>query len=124
MTEFITELNRPPNRNYATLSLFALGTFLAVAVATYGIAFPLLLPNMPDEFHQRLLGRESDYLGDRLRTVLSLEHDVSMRFFVSDEVAVESDEAEVDPMERVKKLRQDNPIIKALFDEFGGELVW
>lgn len=55
MTEFIAELNRPPQRNYAALSLYALGTFLAVAVAGYGIAFPLLLPNMPDEFHQRYL---------------------------------------------------------------------
>ncbi len=56
MTEFIAELGRPPQRNYATLGLFALGTFLAVAVAAYGIAFPLLLPQIPDEFHQRYLG--------------------------------------------------------------------
>lgn len=55
MTEFIAELKRRPQRHYATLSLFALGTFLAVAVAVYGIAFPLLLPHIPDEFHRRYL---------------------------------------------------------------------
>ncbi|PCH60738.1 MAG: hypothetical protein COC19_05500 [SAR86 cluster bacterium] len=55
MTEISAELNQLPQRNYASLSLYALGTFLAVAVAGYGITFPLLLPNMPDEFHQRYL---------------------------------------------------------------------
>jgi uncharacterized membrane protein len=55
MTELIAELNRPPQRNYALLSMYVLGTFLAVAVAAYGIIFPILLPNIPDEFHQRYL---------------------------------------------------------------------
>jgi len=56
MTEFIAKLSRqPPQRNYTTLSLIALGTFLAVGVAAYGIFFPLLLPQIPDEFHQRYL---------------------------------------------------------------------
>lgn len=79
---------------------------------------------VPDEFHERMLGRESDYLSERLRTVMSVESRLSMRFFVSNEVALAPEEADADPLERVKKLRQDNPIIKALFDEFGGELVW
>ncbi len=79
---------------------------------------------VPDEFHERLLGRESDYLADRLRNLMSADIGLSVRFYVSKEAAVEPEEAGVDPLERVKKLRQDNPIIKALFDEFGGELVW
>ena len=79
---------------------------------------------VPDEFHERMLGRESDYLSERLRSVMSVEAGLSMRFFVSKEFSVEPEEAEIDPLERVKKLRQENPIIRALFDEFGGELVW
>lgn len=55
MTEFKAKLSRLPQRNYMTWSLFALGTFLAVIVAAYGIVFPVLLPNMQDEFHQRYL---------------------------------------------------------------------
>ncbi len=55
MTEFIAELNRQPERNFATLGLFTLGALLAIVVAIYGIVFPLLLPDMPDEFHRRYL---------------------------------------------------------------------
>ena len=55
MIEISAGLIRPPRQKYTTLSLFALGTFLAVAIAAYGIAFPLLLPSIPDEFHQRYL---------------------------------------------------------------------
>ena len=55
MIEISAGLNRPPRQKVTTVSLFALGTFLAVAVAAYGIAFPLLLPSIPDEFHQRYL---------------------------------------------------------------------
>jgi len=79
---------------------------------------------VPDEFHERMLGRESDYLSERLRSVMSVEAGLSVHFFVSKDFAVEPEEAEIDPLERVKKLRQENPIIRALFDEFGGELVW
>ena len=55
MTEFVAKMSRQSQRNYATSSLFALGTFLAVAIAAYGITFPLLLPEIQDEFHQRYL---------------------------------------------------------------------
>lgn len=79
---------------------------------------------VPDEFHERLLGREAPYLSERLASVMELDAGLTMRFFVSKDVAVANEEAEPDPLERVKKLRQDNPIIRALFDEFGGELVW
>jgi uncharacterized membrane protein len=55
MTEFISELNPQPQRNLTILGLIYLGTFLAVCVALYGIAFPLMLPGMQDQFHQRYL---------------------------------------------------------------------
>jgi len=55
MIEISAELIRPPRKKNTTESLLALGTFLAVAIAAYGIAFPLLLPSITNEFHQRYL---------------------------------------------------------------------
>jgi len=55
MTEFVAKLSRQPHGNFATSIMFGLGTFLAVVIAAYGIIFPLLLPEIPDEFHQRYL---------------------------------------------------------------------
>lgn len=63
MTEFVAKLGRQPQYSYPTLSLLALGTFLAVAVAAYGIAFPLLLPEIPDTFHQRYLSMSLVLIG-------------------------------------------------------------
>ncbi len=55
MTEFIAKLSRRPERNYKSLILIFLGSSLAVGTAAYGIAFPFLLPSIPDPFHQRYL---------------------------------------------------------------------
>ncbi|PCJ27511.1 MAG: hypothetical protein COA96_03155 [SAR86 cluster bacterium] len=55
MTEFVSELSPVPGRNFIRLGFICLGTLLALMVALYGIAFPLILPEMQDEFHQRYL---------------------------------------------------------------------
>ena len=56
MTELISELNREPEKNFATRGLIYLGALLAVLVAAYGISFPFVLPAMQDAYHQRFLG--------------------------------------------------------------------
>lgn len=53
MTEFIAELNRAPRRRLSSRGLYYFAALLAVLVAIYGITFPLVLPNIQDEFHQR-----------------------------------------------------------------------
>ncbi len=55
MVEFISELNQIAKRQILSRSLYYPGALLAVMVAIYGIAFPVLLPGMQDEFHQRYL---------------------------------------------------------------------
>ena len=55
MADFVSELNREAKQHFAISGLFVIGTLLALLVAAYGILFPLLLPEMPDEFHQRYL---------------------------------------------------------------------
>jgi hypothetical protein len=50
-----------------------------------------------------------------------------MRFVVRSDVSDErtlAEREELDPFEHLKSLRQENPIIRAIFDEFGGEPVW
>ncbi len=59
MTDFSAGPNRALPRSIAVYSIFALGTSLAVLVAAYGIAFPVLLPEIPDEFHQRYMSMSS-----------------------------------------------------------------
>lgn len=55
MTESIAQLNHQ-SRQFITRSVpLYLGTVLAVVVAIYGIAFPIILPGMEDDFHRRYL---------------------------------------------------------------------
>lgn len=42
-------------RHMAVTGLYILGAMLAGGIALYGIAFPVLLPGMGDEFHRRYL---------------------------------------------------------------------
>lgn len=61
MTTRSFELPQGPKRHMAVSGLFILGALLAGGVAIYGIAFPMLLPNMADDFHRRYLDM-SQYL--------------------------------------------------------------
>jgi hypothetical protein len=36
----------------------------------------------------------------------------------------ESRKSEFDPYEYMKRKRQESPIVKSIFEDFGGELVW
>ena len=86
-----------------------------------------LVLSVPDEFHKRMLGSQSDYLLTVLKEFVDL--DVSRISFVIDLAKAEEKAAaetakEIDPYEYMQKKRKDNPVIKAIFDEFGGEMVW
>ena len=86
-----------------------------------------LVLSVPDEFHKRMLGSQSEYLLDVLKEFVALDvHRIS--FIVdlarAEEKAAAETAKEVDPYEYMQKKRQENPVIKAIFDEFGGEMVW
>lgn len=53
------ELTQVSKRHKAVSGLFILGALLAAMIGLYGIAFPILLPDMPDEFHRRYLSMTS-----------------------------------------------------------------
>ena len=86
-----------------------------------------LVLSVPDEFHKRMLGSQTEYLLDLLKEFVSLDvHRVS--FVIDLAKAEEKAEAEtaeeIDPYEYMQKKRKENPVIKAIFDDFGGEMVW
>jgi hypothetical protein len=74
-----------------------------------------------------MLNSEQEYLQGHLSDLMSDADQLPLKFMVSKAVDTKTStlqEAEPDPFERIKRLRQDNEIIRALFDQFGGELVW
>lgn len=81
---------------------------------------------IPDDFHRRLLENQETFLREHLGTHSGLRVD-QLRFAIRSE-AEETDESapeeSFDPHEYMNRKRQESPMIRALFDEFGGELVW
>ncbi|MEM6335805.1 MAG: hypothetical protein AAF752_04515, partial [Bacteroidota bacterium] len=82
--------------------------------------------NVPDAFHQRLLRIEVDHIAGVLQHALQHEKTLAIEFVVdtAQSADVQESEVEADPFEHMKRLRQENELIRALFDQFGGELVW
>ena len=86
-----------------------------------------LVLSVPDDFHKRMLSNQQEFLLDTLCNFVMVP--VERLGFVID--MVESEEllqqetaSEIDPYEYMQKQRNESPIIRALFDEFGGEMVW
>ncbi len=81
--------------------------------------------DVPDDFHKRLLENQQDFLLKHARSVI--DNDLrSLRFSVRAGVSPPVGETghDFDPYEYMQQKRKDNPVIRAIFDEFGGELVW
>ena len=81
---------------------------------------------VPDEFHRRLLTSQQDYVLEQIQALLSMPLR-AVRFIVRDDLeAPDSEETASDfnPYEYMQRKRQENPVIRAIFDQFGGELVW
>ena len=86
-----------------------------------------LVLSVPDDFHKRMLGSQSEYLLTILKEFVSLDvHRISFTIDLSqaEENAAQETVKEIDPYEYMQKKRKENPIIKAIFDDFGGEMVW
>ncbi|NNE47031.1 MAG: DNA polymerase III subunit gamma/tau [Rhodothermales bacterium] len=81
--------------------------------------------DVPDDFHKRLLENQQDFLLKHARGIIA-DSVQSLRFSVQASVKPPSGEtaSDFDPYEYMQQKRKDNPVIRAIFDEFGGELVW
>ena len=85
-----------------------------------------LVVGVPDDFHRRLLNSQREFLLQHLR--LFAPPDVgALSFTVHATLDADGDAPEaqaVDPKKYFEQKRRENPVIQALFDQFGGELVW
>ncbi|MEX0822721.1 MAG: DNA polymerase III subunit gamma/tau [Rhodothermales bacterium] len=81
---------------------------------------------VPNDFHRRVLTSQSSYVLGHLEELV----DVSIRtiqFSIResmDETASQETASDFDPYEYMKRKREENPVVRAIFDQFGGELVW
>lgn len=82
---------------------------------------------VPDDFHKRLLANQRTYLEKRFAGIVDVEQELQFQFVINDKLSdlkTLADADDFDPFEHLKGLRQENPIIRAIFDQFGGEPVW
>ncbi len=81
---------------------------------------------VPNDFHRRVLSSQAAYVRSHLEPLV----DVSIRRLqFSVRAAMDGGDAEetasdFDPYEYMKRKRQENPVVRAIFEQFGGELVW
>ena len=81
---------------------------------------------VPDDFHRRLLDNQHDFLLKHLNSASETKYR-KIEFVVREIAPVEGTETksnDFDPYEYMKRKRQESPIVKAIFEDFGGELVW
>lgn len=81
---------------------------------------------VPDEFHRRLLDNQQEFLIKHLNEASDTKYR-KLEFSIRDIAPVEGAETksnDFDPYEYMKKKRQESPVVKAIFEDFGGELVW
>ena len=86
----------------------------------------VLLLAVPDDFHRRFLQIEQAYLTEHLEKALG-EPLASIRFVIRETLPSPNDEATADVFDAkayMEKKRQENPVVRAIFEQFGGELVW
>ena len=77
---------------------------------------------VPDKFSCTLLESEAEKFASALSVLLE-EKSPPLRFVV-DISANGEPVRDADPFERFKQLRHENPVIQALFEKFGAEIVW
>ncbi len=75
---------------------------------------------VPSAFVQRLLKSEADTFTEALADAMG--EDPPVLVFVVQ--TPDETTAPADPFERIKQLRHENPVIRAIFEQFGGEIVW
>ncbi|MEM6644850.1 MAG: DNA polymerase III subunit gamma/tau [Bacteroidota bacterium] len=81
---------------------------------------------VPDVFHRRMLMTQHDYLLGKLSHALHIDLQ-RLQFTVeasSSHATDVSDHKRLDPAAYMKRLREQDPTVQALFDLFGGEIVY
>lgn len=82
--------------------------------------------SVPDAFHKRMLTTQHDYLVGKFNALLDLDVQ-RVQFVVEASPSYTTDVSNhkrLDPASYMKKLREQDPTVQALFDLFGGEIVY
>jgi hypothetical protein len=77
---------------------------------------------LADAFACTIASREQDAIQQAVAAHLGDEM-LPLSFVVADNDSQET-RHEADPFETLKQLRQEHPVVRALFDRFGAEIVW
>jgi DNA polymerase-3 subunit gamma/tau len=91
-------------------------------VEPVGVEHGAVQVGVPTSFEQQLLQGESASFAIVLSELMG-EEAPALRFVVRSSDASET-AAPTDPFERIKQLRHEHPVIRAIFEQFGGEIVW
>ena len=77
---------------------------------------------LPDAFAVTVAQSEGETIGAALHAVLGAG--APALTYVARASPVGETVAAVDPFERLKQLREEHPVVRALFERFGAEIVW
>jgi DNA polymerase-3 subunit gamma/tau len=80
---------------------------------------------VPNDFHRRVLASQSTYVAAHLEPLANVPVR-SIRFSIHEGMDSRSEEtaSEFDPYDYMTRKRRENPVIRAIFEQFGGELAW
>ncbi len=84
---------------------------------------------VPDDFHRRVLTERADYITGQLKALANVPIHAIQCAVREDMSTPEADgapetAADFDPYEYMERKRKENPVVREIFDRFGGEPVW
>ncbi|MEM1043469.1 MAG: DNA polymerase III subunit gamma/tau [Bacteroidota bacterium] len=89
-------------------------------VEPVGVEYGTVQVAVPSTFVQRLLQSETGTFAEALAGAMG-DEPPALAFVVQ---AEDETAAPADPFECIKQLRHENPVVRALFEQFGCEIVW
>lgn len=84
---------------------------------------------VPDDFHRRVLTERARYITGQLKSLTNVPIHAIQCAVCEDMSAPGPDSAsetatDFDPYEYMERKRKENPVVREIFDQFGGEPVW
>ncbi len=84
---------------------------------------------VPDDFHRRVLTVRADYITGQLKSLTNVPIR-AMKYVVREDMNTPGTDGasetadDFDPYEYMERKRKENPVVREIFDQFGGEPVW
>ncbi len=84
---------------------------------------------VPDDFHRRGLTVRADYITGQLKSLTNVPIR-AMKYVVREDMNTPGTDGasetadDFDPYEYMERKRKENPVVREIFDQFGGEPVW